>query len=159
VRASAPPPAPSQVIHHEAHATPASIEGGNDTRIDYGREIELPGLQPAARASEPVAPAPVPAAVPGSSMMMQVPAGLRAAAAAASAPARSAGSASVIAPSPVAPAPVAATPAPTPAPVAAAPAAPANGSGQQSTRLVVPVTISKGGTYEIVIKLQVEDEG
>jgi signal recognition particle receptor subunit beta len=141
VRASAPPPAPSQVMSHEAQATPAPIEGGNTARIDYGREIELPGMHSAAaRASEPAAAAPAPASA-GSSLVMQVPAGARAAMSAASpaAPARTA------------------TPAASPAP--AAPAAPAVPAAQQATRLVVPVTIEKGGTYEIVIKLQVGGEG
>lgn len=144
VRATAPPPAPAQVIQHEAQATPASIDGGDTARIDYGREIELPGMQPAGvRASEPAPLATAPGA--GPSMAMQVPAGLRNATPVA--PAR----ATVTAPAPSAPAVSA------PAPAAAAPATPAPAT-QQATRLVVPVTIAKGGTYEIVIKLQVGDE-
>ena len=165
VRSTAPPPAPAQVIQHEAQTTPAAIEGGNAARIDYGREIELPGMQPAAaRASEPTLVTQAPGA--GHSMAMQVPAGARIAtpSAAMPAPARAVAPAAA-APAPV-PAPIAATPVaaapvpPAPAPVAAAPApaaAPA-AAAQQATRLIVPVTIAKGGTYEIVIKLQVGDE-
>jgi signal recognition particle receptor subunit beta len=140
VRSSAPPPAPAQVIQHEAQTTAASIDGGDTSRIDYGREIELPGMQPAsARAAEPALVTQAPGA--GNSMAMQVPAGLRNPAPAAAAPA----AARVSAPAAVAPAPHAAA---APTVVSASP-----------TRVVVPVTIAKGGTYEIVIKLQVSDEG
>jgi hypothetical protein len=158
VRTTAPPPAPSQVIQHEAHATPAPIDGANETRIDYGREIELPGMQPAGRHSEPApapAAAPAPAPVANPSVVMQVPAGARIAAT--TSPARAA-----------APAPVAAQPAPVAAPAPAAraaapqaPAAPAAtpaAGNPQATRIVVPVQIARGGSYEIVIKLQVEDK-
>jgi len=144
VRSSAPPPAPAQVIQHEAQATPASIDGGNTSRIDYGREIELPGMQPAAaRASEPALVTQAPGA--GHSMAMQVPAGIRN-------------------PAPPAAATPAAARAPAPAAVAPAPAAPHAAAAPtvastNPTRVVVPVTIAKGGTYEIVIKLQVLDEG
>jgi len=141
VRATAPPPAPAQAMQHEARSTPAAIEGGNAARIDYGREIELPGMQPAARGAEPApAPsAPVPSA--NASVVMQAPVGARLAATAS--PARAAAPAAT------------AAPAASPAPAPSATAAPAASSA--ATRLVVPVTIQKGATYEIVIKLQVED--
>jgi mutual gliding-motility protein MglA len=179
VRATAPPPAPVQAIQQEALATPAPIEGGNQSRIDYGREIELPDTQAAvARAAEPApAPAPAPAAA---SMMMQVPAGMRAAAASAAAPAAPApvraaapapvatpASAVAAPPAPSAPAPAAAAPSPAVAPSPAAASSPSqpsvspahsNGDSPQPVKLVVPVTIAKGGTYEIVIKLQVGDD-
>lgn len=151
VRASAPPPAPAHVIQHEAQSTPAPLDGGDAARIDYGREIELPGRQPAAaRAAEPVGarasePAPIKPTPTGAgpSMSMQIPAALRnpaPAVAASPAPARA----------------TATEPAPAPV-VAASPAAPAS-PAPQATRLVVPVSIARGGTYEIVIKLQVGDE-
>lgn len=167
VRASAPPPSPAQAIQQEAHATPGAIEGGDAARIDYGREIELPGMQPAAAQAvdQPAAP-PVPAP-PSPSMVMQVPAGVRLASSAAPAAARTAPAspASMIAPSPVAapaptapaPAPVASTPAPAVTP-AAVPASSAAANGQPATRVIVPVTLARGGTYEIVIKLQVGED-
>jgi len=153
VRASAPPVAPAHVIQHEAHATPATLAGGDEARIDYGREIELPtGL---ARAGAP-APVPVAAAVsaasanaaPAPQPAPPTPAPARAAAAPQPAPP---------APAPAA-APAARAPAPqaTPAPAAkAAPPAAAPEPNGQPTRVVVPVQLARGGTYEIVIRLEV----
>ncbi len=161
VRASAPPPAPSQVIHHEAQSTPAPA-AGEGGRIDYGREIELPGMQPASARQHDPAPAPAPPAPATSgapSLMMQAPAALRAAAAAVAAGGsadRSHGTASAVA-APPASAPVATPAAPAAPATPATPAVTPAPAGQQATRLVVPVTIAKGGTYEIVIKLQVGD--
>lgn len=148
VRATAPPPAPSQAIQNEVHATPAPLEGGNESRIDYGREIELPGMQPA-RASEP---APVAASVPP-----RAPAAPVMQAAPAAAPRPAASPVSAASPSSTASAPAVATatpPAPAPAPVPTAVVAPA----PQAQRVIVPVTLPKGGTYEIVIKLEVAND-
>jgi signal recognition particle receptor subunit beta len=142
VRSSAPP-SPSQVIRHEAQATPAGA-AGESARIDYGREIELPGMQHARANASPNAPAPQAAPVNHPSVVMQVPAGIRSAGPAPAAPAPAATVAA-----PAAPAPAQAAPA-----AAAAPPAPA---GQSPTRVVVPVTIARGGTYEIVVKVQVAD--
>ncbi len=157
-RPTAAPVAPAHAIHHEAQTTPAPVVGGDETRIDYGREIELPGSITAAHATtaatapRPAAAAPVAASTPAP------PSGIAAAASAtqpaAPAPAPhaqpEARSATATAPAP------APAPAPTPAPATAS-AAPAPSSNGHHTQLVVPVRIPKGGTYEIVIRLQVDE--
>jgi signal recognition particle receptor subunit beta len=149
--AAAPAPAPAppaRVIQSEVQASPAPIAGGDESRIDYGREIELPGVIPAARASAVPAPAPVlrPAPPP---LEAPVPVAASTPAPPAAAPASVASrfvpspSASFAAPETGAPAPVVNV------------AASSNG---QAVPLVVPVKLQKGGTYEIVIRLQVEDD-
>lgn len=156
VRASAPPVAPVQAIQHEAHSTPAPLSGSDESRIDYGREIELPGSIPALAPSAPSAP---PVFAPQASAPAPAPQPVSVATPAAPSPAF----ASVAA----APAPVASAPGaqPAPAPVAAAPAtvqrieatavATTSANGEVA-QVVVPVKVLKGGTYEIVIKLQLE---
>ncbi len=172
-RLSASPPTPAQAIQHEAHSTPASILGGDESRIDYGREVELPGGLPvASHAPEPhVTPVTTPVTV-GAAMPAPVPTTVTQAFA----------SHALFAQAPAPAAQPSATP-PAPAPVAhAAPAAPAAraatyspppGAPQPMVRvetqatapastdgkpipLVVPVTLTKGGTYEIVIRLHIE---
>lgn len=150
VRASAPPVAPVQHIQHEAMSTSASLEGGDETKIDYGREIELPNAAPSvARVPAPApapAPAPVPvtASAPSPSMISSSPSQLRS-----------------LSPSSFSnpPAP-SATPVAqvehTPVPAPAAPAVPHAAANGQPTQVVVPVHLAKGGTYEIIIKLHVE---
>jgi signal recognition particle receptor subunit beta len=166
-RPAAPPVAPVQTIQHEAQSTPAAIVGGDEARIDYGREIELPGTQPVAHAAPPtLAPAPrqfTPAEAP-------VPVAASTPAAPASAPVSA--SAAHVSPAPApAPAPVVHAsrapehrPTPEPAPQArtavapvAAPAAEVSGNGRP-VPVVIPVKLQKGGTYEIVIRLEVEDD-
>ena len=154
VRASAPPVAPVQAIQHEAHSTPAPLVGSDESRIDYGREIELPGSIPSLAPSAPPMFAPQASAVAPAPQPVSL----------ASPPPPSPAFASVAA----APAPTpvsAAQPVPAAAPVAAAPApvqkieatavATASANGELA-QVVVPIKVLKGGTYEIVIKLQLE---
>ena len=179
VRANAPPIAPVQSIQQEAHASPEPITGGNESRIDYGREIELPGTVAAtARKGDEtvIMQRPVMAQV-GSGAASPAPAATRVSAAAQPAPASVAttpAAAAPVAPAPAAAAPVpqAAAAKPAPAPVATsaptppapapavrseagAPSAPA--TGDTPIKLVVPVNLPKGGTYEIIIRLHVEE--
>jgi signal recognition particle receptor subunit beta len=151
----AAPVAPAHSIQREAHATPAPIVGGDETRIDYGREIELPGSVQntvPAPAPAPIRAAPVPAAVSASSAKAApLPMG-----APASAPAVRHNPTPAQAPSPVAsrpPAPVAPTVA---MPRPAIPPQPVRAVEGDATRVVVPVKIAAGGTYEIVIRLEVQ---
>ena len=147
---SAPPVAPTHAIQHEAQSTPASIVGGDETRIDYGREIELPGTIPVAQAlpaSLPVAPrsaatveAQVPVSVASSSPALPASAPVSAAVA--------------HAPAPVVHAPYA-QPVAENAPQARNASAPGS---PRPTPVIVPVKLAKGGTYEIVIRLEVEDD-
>ena len=159
VRASAPPSAPVQHIQHEAVATPAPLVTGDESRIDYGREIELPGFAAVSNLVPDAQPAPV-----------SVGAGVGAAPFAPAASSPSPSSARI--PSPVAaPAPtfelqpaVSPLPVAPPQPVVAAVAHPVPvGNGQarseqptQPTQVVVPVKLPAGGTYEIIIKLQID---
>ncbi len=156
VRSSAPPVAPVQNIQHEVHATPAPIAGGDESRIDYGREIELPGTAPVTSRPAETQPSitpvrePVTAAVGANEPVLaraQAPAPQPAAAAPAPAPVAAA----------PAPARVAAAPAPEPVRVEATASVKAvpNAAGGP-TPLVVPVKLGKGGTYEIVIRLQID---
>jgi signal recognition particle receptor subunit beta len=138
VRASAPPVSPVQNLHHEAQATPAAILGGDETRIDYGREIELPN----AEAKSAAARAPEAKSVP-------VPVAVGAGAA----------------PQPSLAHHAANSPSPSRSLAAPAPAAVARfevgsvgskDATQQVTPLVVPIKLAQGGTYEIVIKLEID---
>jgi len=127
VRSTAPPVAPAQAIAHEAAVTPApAAEGG---RIDYGREIELPGSLSAVPVNRIAEPAPVSVAASAPAAQPQVSA----------------------VPKPAA-APVAA-PAPQPTAVrldtGAAP-------GSHVTPLVVPVRLAPGAAYEIVLRIEVD---
>lgn len=132
VRSSAPPVAPAQAIAHEAISTPAPhVE---PARIDYGREIELPGSIGAAPVNRIPEPAPVPAAV-----------------AAPFAPPQAAAQ-PVAAPVAAAPAPAAAAPVPAPAVRVDTGAAP----GSNVTPLVVPVRLAPGAAYEIVLRIEVD---
>lgn len=173
VRASAPPVAPLQAMRHEANFTPQPLAGSDESSIDYGREIELPGslpgLVPAASSALPVpfapAPVPLPAPVPQlaavqASAPAAVPQSLPMAQSlpvAQSAPVYESVSA------PVRPAVVPSAPA-LAEPVAVAPqrieasavATTSASAGEQTAQVVVPIKILKGGTYEIVIKLQLE---
>jgi signal recognition particle receptor subunit beta len=166
VRTTAPPVAPVQSIQHEAHTTPEPITGGDESRIDYGREIELPGGLAAHARVAPLPATPAPAPAPAPSM---VPVGQGApshepfAARVAPAPYLQPQSGTFVAPvvpAPVAPAAIALPPAsvPAPAPVTRveAVASVASGNGDAPQKVVVPVTLAKGGTYEIVIRLQIE---
>ena len=148
------PLAAAQHIQHEAMSTPAPLTGGNETRIDYGREIELPGTVPTA--SHSPEPQPVAASAPAPS----APAPRQPVAAAPPVPAP--------APAVRATATAAPAPAPAPAPSPAQPAIPTASSAPRTPAaspahaavesVVVPVVLKKGGTYEIVIRLQVEDK-
>ena len=127
VRSSAPPTAPVQAIAHEAATTPAPAADGG--RIDYGREIELPGAfsgTPVNRIPEPQ-PVSVAASVPAAQPQPQP-------------------AASQPAPIPMA--------APSPAPAmrvdTGAPA------GASVTPLVVPVRLAPGAAYEIVLRIEVD---
>ena len=142
VRASAPPVAPVQNIQHEAHSTPAALTGSNETRIDYGREIELPNSMAAMNVLPQPKPQPAPELTP-------VTSGVGAASPAPS-------------PRAAATAPTAAAPVAEAAPavrVEAAHAIPATSNGVQATQVVVPVRLSQGGTYEIIIRVQVDTNG
>ena len=148
-RAAPPPLAAAQHILHEAASTPAPLSGGNETRIDYGREIELPGS--ASGAGRAPGTQPAAASAPAPAAATPAPAATPVAARPAPAPAPAPRATATIAP--------AATPA-QPAIPAAAPA-PAAPSGNRAAAapvesVVVPVVLKKGGTYEIVIRLQVE---
>jgi signal recognition particle receptor subunit beta len=133
-RTPAPAPVPPvHAIQHEAHTTPAPLNGGDETRIDYGREIELPGVIPAVRASN--APASSPAPAPAVASTPALPA---------------------TAPAPVAARVALAAEPETSVPLAVASRRAAAGAGQP-TPVVVPVKLQKGGTYEIIIRLEVED--
>jgi hypothetical protein len=159
VRASAPPVAPVQAIHHEAQSTPAPLTGSDESKIDYGREIELPGMLPglvpassmatAVPVPEPVvqmaAAVPVPAFAPAGPS----PSAHSAQPAISSSPAFSSEPLAHAAPQPVA----AAEPQRIEATAVATTSASAGG---QTAHVTVPVQISKGGKYEIVIKLQLE---
>ena len=171
-RPSAPPVAPVQSIQHEAHSTPAAITGGDETRIDYGREIELPGTVPVGHFT---APTPSSASIPA-----PVPAPLPVTVASVAPFASSAGAPHPAPQAFVAPVPAAsAEPAPLPAVVPSHEDAPSSSSAPSlapsataapvvearvkassdggPTPLVVPIRLQKGGTYEIVIRLTVED--
>lgn len=158
VRASAPPVAPVQAIQHEAHSTPAPLAGSDESRIDYGREIELPGSIPSLAPSAPlfapqasaVAPAPQPVAVATPAAPSPAFASVSAAPAPANAPTASAPAVqpmSAAAPVPAASAPV--------QKIEATAVATTSANGEVA-QVVVPVKVLKGGTYEIVIKLQLE---
>lgn len=126
VRSTAPPVAPVQAIAHEAASTPAPAADGG--RIDYGREIELPGSLSGTPVNRIAEPAPVTVA--------------------ASAPAAQPQAAA--APKPVA-APAAAAPQPTALRVD-------TGAVPESnvTPLVVPVRLAPGASYEIVLRIEVD---
>ena len=141
VRASAPPIAPVQSIRHEALSTPASIASGNDTKIDYGREIELPGSVPALQSPPSIQPA--------SGVMHSPP--------------------SLLAPVPVeigaSSSSAAAQPQRAAAPLAAAQSGQQveatvqvgeASSNSQPIPLVVPVKLTKGGTYEIILRITLD---
>ncbi len=182
-RTTAPPVAPVQSIQHEAHTTPEPIMGGDETRIDYGREIELPGGVPVGSYADESSVAPMPAMAPAGpyapeSSVAPTPAlalapvgsgapqseGVMARIMPAPAP-QPALAASVaeagtpvfqaLAPAFIAPA---AAPHPPPAPVtrieAVASVAPT--AEDAPTKVVVPVRLAEGGTYEIMIRLQID---
>lgn len=171
VRASAPPIAPVQSIQQEAHASPEPITGGNESRIDYGREIELPGtLAATARRGDEtvIMQRPVMAKV-GSGAASPAPAATRVSAAApqpdSASFAPTPAAAAPIAPAPAAAAPVsqagaakptAATTPPTQPTRIEAVASAAPATGDTPMKLVVPVHIPKGGTYEIIIRLHID---
>lgn len=177
------PVAPVQAIRHEMHTTAAPLTGGDTTRLDEGRTVEVPEVIPApALAPRAQAPAPAPQPEPVAAVAPAGPPVLRVqlpAAAATPAPAPE------IAPAPqsvLAPAPAALAPAPaacdgvaavagtevvsiatvaaceSPAPAAEAPVAgpPAAVASPEVVPVVVPVRIARGGTYEIVIRLQID---
>jgi signal recognition particle receptor subunit beta len=171
-RTTAPPVAPVQSIQHEAHTTPEPITGGNETRIDYGREIELPGALPVgshavdSHAVPTPVPAPMPAMVPVGPGASQVESVVVRAAEPRAVPVPQP---SLVAPlpevlAPVFQAPEAIAPAPPPAPRPAIAAvthvrtvsAVAPGNGTTPEKVIVPVRLAKGGTYEIVIRLQID---
>jgi signal recognition particle receptor subunit beta len=143
VRATAPPVSPLQNIQHEARSTQPSLAknaAGDESKIDYGREIDLPGLAAqraaaAAAAARPAPKQPAPVTVPPE------PVAARAAA--------------QPAPAPFAPQ---AAPAPVQRIEATATVVPAAAGSPEAGRVVVPIRLSKGGTYEIVIRLQVEGD-
>ncbi len=91
----APPMAPAQAIRVEAQATPAPVAEDGSTRIDYGREIELPGMIPAVPVANavpspfvaPMAPAPTPAPVAAAAVPQPQPVAAHAPSPAASQPA------------------------------------------------------------------------
>jgi hypothetical protein len=138
VRASAPPIAPVQSISHEANTTPAAITAGNDTRIDYGREIELPGSVPALQSPPSIQP---------QSGVIPAPAPVTAAIEARAQTAVAVATAAV-----AAPAPVQTIEAVVQAPVQTQ----AGSSNGQPIPLVVPVHLTKGGTYEIVLRITLD---
>jgi signal recognition particle receptor subunit beta len=132
VRAAAAPPAPSQAIAREAQVTTARP---TDTGLDYGREIELPST-----------PAPAPVASAPRFQTSNTPS-------MATVPPRRA---------PVS-APVAAQPAPAvrvedaPSPYAVGEIESRPGPGARE--LVVPITLPKGTSHEIVLKIVLKVEG
>ena len=144
VRASAPPIAPVQSISHEANTTPAALTNGNDTRIDYGREIELPGSVPALQAPPSIQPQsgviPTPAPAPVAAAIDAVAARAQQQTAVATAHA--------VAPVAFAIPAVERVEAPVPAPAAS--------SNAQPIPLIVPVHLTKGGTYEIVLRITLD---
>lgn len=155
VRASAPPVSPVQAIRHEVASTPAPLPSG-DEKIDYGREIELPGSFPAAvnRISEPqMAPAAGPVVnSPAPSIQTQP---VQASAFPSSAPISQPTQMGAAMQTAAAPAAVAVATAahlvdtnPTPS---------SNGANQAAPQqVVVPVKLTPGGTYEIVLRIEVE---
>lgn len=139
---TAPPVAPVQAIRHEAQATPAPapVEATDTSRYDYGEEIDLPSpSRDTTRPAPTVVPEPVTttAAVHEAMRSVQLP--------------RPSGTmprpAMTAMPSAVQPAPIS-------LPVAA-PSAATPGAGEVR-QIVVPVKLPPGGTYEIVIKLQLD---
>ena len=154
VRASAPPVSPVQAIRHEAASTAAPLPSG-DEKIDYGREIELPGSFPAAvnRIPEPQ-PAQVAAPAPHSPAPSIQAQPVHASAFPTRAPISQPTQLAAAMQTALAPAPVAVASAalhvdtnPTPS---------SNGANQAAQQVVVPVTLAPGGTYEIVLRIQVE---
>ncbi len=128
VRSTAPPIAPAQTIAHEAATTAApEVEG---EPLDYGREIELPGMAPAPLINRIVEPTPV--------------------AVTAAAPAAAAQPQPVVMKIAAAPVAAVATPAPVVRIDTGAPA------GSNVTPLVVPVRLAPGATYEIVLRIEVD---
>lgn len=134
LRPAAPPVAPAQNIQREAASTPAPLPTGEE-KLDYGREIELPGSTPVPvnRIAEPQ-----PQPVAASPVM------------ASAAAAQPSASASAPAPQPVA--------APSqPSPVIRVETPSNHGSPNTAvTPLVVPIKLAPGGTYEIVLRIQVD---
>ena len=134
------PVAPVQAIRNEAQASPAPVAANDTSRYDYGEEIDLPSPpRDAARPAPAVVPEPVTTTASAHEAMRSVPL-----------------------PRPSASMP---RPAMAPSPAAPAPAAPnshhahAAGGTKSSTevqQIVVPVRLPPGGTYEIIIKLQLD---
>ncbi len=173
VRSSAPPLAPAQAIQREAASTPAPLPSGDD-KLDYGREIELPGALSAAanRAhesqiaslpsgpsiiSDPVAPSAPASAFPQPSPVSQP---VATAVQAVAVPQNVA----VHQPAPSAPEPQVPQSAPAAQRVNAAQpstfvqVAPQGNAVADAapTQLVVPVKLAPGGTYEIVLRIEVD---
>lgn len=165
VRASAPPVAPVQNIQHEAANTPPPLQHAGE-KLDYGREIELPGSFPAAvnRTPEPqpAAMAPAPALAAVAHEAPPAPVSAFQAVAPISQPVVTAGQGVPVAA--YAPAAAGVQTAPAQQPVAvAAPAVRVETSGNGSaasapTQVVVPVKLAPGGTYEIILRIQVEPQ-
>ena len=139
---AAAPSAPGHVIAREAFQSPAFEENGSE-QVDYGREIELPEEIPAPRASAAPRAQAAPPAAPAA------PAPVRE-------PSRPAPRAAVA--TPHAPAP--------PAPQAQAPAARSRPSIEalarveaeaRSDAVVVPITIPRGTSREIVLRIVISD--
>jgi hypothetical protein len=148
LRASAPPPAPVQSIQHEARTTPAPA--AEPERIDYGREIELPGFGNAA-----ATPAPAPVNRIAEPVAAVAPAAPAAAAPQAVQPAPRPVAAP--APAPMAQPEITTVRAETQASLAQAPAPQVQPQAQEGvTPLVVPVRLTAGGRYEIVLRIEVD---
>ncbi len=142
----APPVAPVQAIRHEAQATPAPVASNDTSRYDYGEEIDLPS--PSRDTTRP-APAVVPAPVTTSASVHEAMRSVQLPRPSGTMPRPA------IAPSPAATETVMA-PVTTPAPVTPAPIAEAPHATTEVKQIVVPVKLPPGGTYEIVIKLQLD---
>ncbi len=139
ILSSGPPQvAPVQAIRQESQVTPEPVATGATSRYDYGEEIDLPSpLRDVARPAPAVVPEP---AVTSTSAHE----GVR----------------SVMLPRPAAAmlrpalAPAVAGPVATPAPESPAPSS--TNLQADVRQIVVPVKLPPGGSYEIVIKLQLD---
>jgi signal recognition particle receptor subunit beta len=141
---SMPPPpapvAPVQAIRSEAQGTPAPVAGSDTSRYDYGEEIDLPSPpRDGARPAPAVVSEPVTTTASAHEAMRSVP--LPRPSATMPRPAMT--------PSPAAPAPVSVNSHP-------AHTAPAAAAVSEVKQIVVPVKLPPGGSYEIIIKLQLD---
>ena len=150
---SVPAVAPVQAIRQEAQATPAPVAAGDTSRYDYGEEIDLPS--PSREVTRP-APAVTPEPVTTSASVHEAMRSVQLPRPSGTMP-RPAFSLAPTEPSPVQmPTMTATTPS---IPSTLVPAGTPVQAASAVQQIVVPVKLPPGGSYEIVIKLQLDTNG